>query len=129
MRTMKLAAAVFALLLAGAMLTAPPASAHGVIPRGEYPCYTYDSSFHKVYTGYSLWRRGPGKYALVKVGHWVKYGTFVHPRRGPGLRWTSGYLHRTSRGYHMYNASIGMNVIEILWNQPRNGEDYFDCFK
>jgi hypothetical protein len=129
MRAWKLVVAVLALVLAAATVAAPPASAHGRIAKGEYPCYTYNSSFQKVSTGYSFFVRAHGRYAFVNVGHWVRQGTFVHPRRGPGLRFTHGYLHKAARGYHMYKRSLGMNVIEILWNHPRDGADYFDCFQ
>lgn len=129
MHLWKLVVTALTLVLVAAMFAPTPASAHGRIARGDYPCYTYDSNSQKVYTGYVFRVRAAGKYAFVSPGHWVKKGAFTHPRRGAGLRWTSGYLHQAARGHHMYDPSYGMNVIEILWNQPRGGEDYYDCFQ
>lgn len=129
MRLWKLVVTVLTLVLAAATFAPTPASAHGRIAVGDYPCYTYDSSSQKVYTGYVFRVRAPGKYAFVRPGHWAKKGKFAHPKKGGGLRWTSGCLDKAARGHHLFDKSLGMNVIEILWNKPKDGEDYYDCFQ
>jgi hypothetical protein len=128
MRKVQVTLAAVALVLATLAVGTSPAEAHGRIPRGDYPCYTYNDSFEKVYTGYDLGIGRNHRYHFVGK-HSVKSGTYRHARRGPGLKWTSGYLHRAARGNHLYDPSIGMNVIEILWNRPRGGEDFYHCFR
>lgn len=111
------------------LVAASPAGANGKIPEGRYPCYTYTSSGAKDYTGFVLKIRSATKYAFMRPGKWVERGRYQHPSKGAKLYWTSGYLKMEAKGGHLWDPDFGMNVLEILWNEPKGGAEYYHCFQ
>lgn len=115
-------------MLVGASLVpaASPASAHGRLPKGKYPCFHYVSG-SVLYTSFDLYIKAKRRYVFKQGDERVgRAGRLRHPSGNDRIRFRTGYLAKNGfKGLHQRRP--GSHTVRLAYETSNGGTAYYYC--